>query len=49
METEYPDGVDRDGVPMPDYWALYWNGQLVFSCDNWEAIGPGVEKIMKEA
>lgn len=42
-------GIDRYGIPMPDGWAVYFDGELVFSAgeDKWREIGPGIEKIME--
>ena len=43
------NGSDRNGIPIPDGWAVYFDGELVFSVDEdkWEQIGPCVEKIME--
>lgn len=42
-------GIDRAGIEIPDGWAVYFDGQLVFSVDKekWQEIGPGIEKIME--
>ena len=40
---------DRNGIEIPDGWAVYFDGELVFSVDEdkWREIGPGIEKIME--
>ena len=39
---------DRNGIALPDGWAVYHDGSLVFSVsdDKWDTIGPAVTKIM---
>jgi hypothetical protein len=40
---------DRNGIMLPDGWAVYHDGELVFSVDDdkWETIGPAITRIMK--
>jgi hypothetical protein len=37
---------DRNGIPMPDGWAVYFNGKLVFSVDKATSIGDAIRAIM---
>lgn len=41
-------GVNWNGIKG---WAVYYDGELVFSCDKdkWDQIGPALEKIMESA
>lgn len=43
------NGIDINGFVMPDGWAVYYDGELVFSVDEdkWREIGPGIEQIME--
>jgi hypothetical protein len=39
---------DRNGIALPDGWAVYYNGELVFSADDWRDIEPALAKINGE-
>ena len=41
-------GIDRNGIIMPGGWAVYYDGELVFSTNDWEQVGAGVASIMEE-
>lgn len=47
--AEFPGTSDRNEIPIPAGWALYYDGELVFSVDKdkWDQIGPAVKKIME--
>ena len=42
-------GVDKNDIPIPWGWSVYFDGELVFSVgdEKWREIGPGIEKIME--
>jgi hypothetical protein len=42
-----PTVRDRNGILMPDGWAVYFNGELVFSVDKAASIGDAIKAIME--
>jgi hypothetical protein len=47
--VEFRGSADRNGIPIPDGWALYYDGELVYSAskDEWASIGPVARSIME--